>query len=290
MRPVLLMLFALIVVPVEAQTMRADSTRQPVVVQGVSPGVQAVRQRIRAIRGQPQRVVQPIIVVAPSPAPAPPQAAALPAPLTPQERQALDQVRPGLADRVQSYYDVYRSYAPPVIVNIGPDGTPQVPISPFVPDTVVVGDTSRTGITPPPLPSAQPVMPRVPVASVREVERAILETGLFRAVGVNFEFDRSRLLDGSEAFLDPVGEVLRRYPDLRVEIGGHTDSIGSEAYNERLSQARAETVRQYLIERFEIAPERLVARGYGESRPIVTNANPTGRTLNRRVEFTVLDE
>ncbi|RMF59783.1 MAG: OmpA family protein, partial [Bacteroidetes bacterium] len=70
---------------------------------------------------------------------------------------------------------------------------------------------------------------------------------------------------------------------------GHTDSTGPDDYNLRLSQARAEAVRAYLIERFGIAPERLVARGYGESQPIADNVTATGRTLNRRVEFRVIE-
>lgn len=125
--------------------------------------------------------------------------------------------------------------------------------------------------------------------TVREVERAILETGLFRASNVNFEFDRSTLLPATENTLGAVGEVLERYPALRIEVQGHTDAIGPASYNQRLSQRRAETVARYLVDNFGIDPNRLEPTGYGESRPVASNANSTGRTLNRRVTFRVLN-
>ena len=151
---------------------------------------------------------------------------------------------------------------------------------------------------PPPLPAASPspdtlaqtIPPPISTAiTPAQVETALLETGLFRALNIHFEVNQSTLLPVSRKTLDAIGEVLQRNPDLRLEIGGHTDSTGPEDYNLRLSQTRAETVRRYLIERFGIAPERLVARGYGESQPIADNATPTGRTLNRRVEFRVIE-
>ena len=83
--------------------------------------------------------------------------------------------------------------------------------------------------------------------------------------------------------------MLARHPDLRVEVAGLTDSVGSRAYNERLSAARAAAVRAYLVAR-GIAPERLTAVGHGEARPLLPNDTPTGRALNRRVEFVLLGE
>jgi|GEM_PF-2374901 len=145
-------------------------------------------------------------------------------------------------------------------------------------------------LTPPRL---RPGVDRIPRADLppraQEVERALLDTGLFRTIEIVFEFDRSDILDGSERTLDAIGTVLELNPDLRVEVAGHTDSIGSEEYNQRLSERRAASVRAYLIENFSIDEDRLVSVGYGELRPIFSNETPTGRTLNRRVEFEVLD-
>lgn len=157
-----------------------------------------------------------------------------------------------------------------------------------VADSLALADTT---VAPPPVVEVEPETeePAPPEETTpRVVEREILETGLFRAVNVNFEFNRSVLLPEAEPVLDAVGEVLTKYPTLQVEIGGHTDSIGPEAYNQQLSQARARSVLDYLTEQFGISLERLTAVGYGETRPVASNATPTGRTLNRRVEFSVI--
>lgn len=125
---------------------------------------------------------------------------------------------------------------------------------------------------------------------VEQVERRLLDTGVFRAFEVNFAFAQSTLQPRATRTLDAVGEVVRRHPNLRLEVAGHTDAVGADAFNQRLSEARAAAVRTYLIENFDLAPIRLVARGYGETRPIATNDERAGRALNRRVEFVVLNE
>ncbi|UJR82087.1 OmpA family protein [Sandaracinus amylolyticus] len=101
---------------------------------------------------------------------------------------------------------------------------------------------------------------------------------------VFFETNRAVIRSVSFPLLDTVAQVLRDFPDITVEVQGHTDSRGRDAHNLRLSQQRADSVREYLI-RAGIAPERLTARGYGETQPIETNATPDGRAANRRVEF-----
>ncbi|HEV2125179.1 MAG TPA: OmpA family protein, partial [Chloroflexota bacterium] len=114
-----------------------------------------------------------------------------------------------------------------------------------VADSLALADTTAA---PPPVVEveSEPEEPAPPEETTpRVVEREILDTGLFRAVDINFEFDRSVLLPEAEPVLDAVGEVLTKYPTLQVEIGGHTDSIGPEAYNQQLSQARARSVLDY---------------------------------------------
>jgi len=76
---------------------------------------------------------------------------------------------------------------------------------------------------------------------------------------------------------------MKAYPATTVLIEGHTDNTGSDQYNLQLSQKRAESVRQYLINNFSIAPDRLSAKGFGESRPIASNTTREGRRKNRRV-------
>ncbi|MCR5423140.1 MAG: OmpA family protein [Bacteroidales bacterium] len=103
-----------------------------------------------------------------------------------------------------------------------------------------------------------------------------------------FEFDKSTLLQQSYHELKKLTDILLQYPKMKIEIGGHTDSRGSAAYNQRLSESRARAVVEYLSSK-GIDSSRLKFKGYGTSKPIDTNSTEEGRARNRRVEFTVLD-
>ncbi|MCG7198950.1 OmpA family protein [Marinobacter pelagius] len=107
--------------------------------------------------------------------------------------------------------------------------------------------------------------------------------------GVTFEFNSDRLTANARDILIPAADALKGQPDLKVELAGHTDSVGSEAYNQQLSQQRAEAVRDYLLD-LGVDPDQLTAVGYGESRPIRSNDTEEGRERNRRVEFNVVSE
>jgi outer membrane protein OmpA-like peptidoglycan-associated protein len=141
-------------------------------------------------------------------------------------------------------------------------------------------------------------MPRDSVRLVRDtlrqtrvetIESAFLDEGVFRAFEVNFAFGTATLQPRATRTLDAVGRVLEQYPDVRVAVTGHTDAVGPDSVNARLSRARAAAVRAYLADRYAVAPDRLVARGDGETRPIASNQTAAGRALNRRVEFRVLN-
>jgi outer membrane protein OmpA-like peptidoglycan-associated protein len=106
--------------------------------------------------------------------------------------------------------------------------------------------------------------------------------------GVNFETNSADLTADSHAILDKVATSLVEWPDVRVEVGGHTDSSGSSAYNAKLSQSRAESVMNYLAGK-GVAASRMTAKGYGEDSPIADNATREGRAKNRRVELTKAD-
>jgi outer membrane protein OmpA-like peptidoglycan-associated protein len=101
---------------------------------------------------------------------------------------------------------------------------------------------------------------------------------------IRFRSGSAHLQSSSFAVLDSLAVLLHRHPDVVVEIAGHTDNVGSWDFNLRLSQKRAEAVREYLIFK-GIDPNRLRAVGYGESRPIASNATRTGREQNRRIEI-----
>jgi len=100
-----------------------------------------------------------------------------------------------------------------------------------------------------------------------------------------FDFDKAVVKPQYYSMLDDVVDVMEANPGLRVEIQGHTDSIGSHAYNMDLSQRRANAVKNYLVNQAGIASSRLTTVGYGETRPIATNATKEGRAKNRRVEL-----
>lgn len=105
---------------------------------------------------------------------------------------------------------------------------------------------------------------------------------------VFFDIDKYDLKPESDLQLDSVVMFLNLFPELKIEISGHTDSTATEAHNQVLSQNRAEEVRKYFIRR-GISDSRLVARGYASTRPLDTNATVAGRSRNRRVEFRVVE-
>ena len=108
--------------------------------------------------------------------------------------------------------------------------------------------------------------------------------------GVNFEFDSAQLTATAKERLDRDATTLLEGTDDNAEIAGHTDSVGSDEYNEGLSQRRADSVKSYLVENGGIDEERLTTEGYGESQPIAGNDTADGRTSNRRVELRLLNE
>jgi len=87
--------------------------------------------------------------------------------------------------------------------------------------------------------------------------------------------------------IDVLADVMKKYEDLNITIEGHTDNIGTAAYNKKLSQKRADSVKKYLIEKSGIAAKRLTAKGFGLEKPIASNKTKEGRQKNRRVEAAV---
>src|SRR5574343_738072 len=105
--------------------------------------------------------------------------------------------------------------------------------------------------------------------------------------GVNFDFDKATLRPDAVVILDEAVAVLQKYPQLRVEVAGHTDSKGKDAYNQKLSERRAQAVYDYLTGKGIDASRLVGPNGYGETRPIDTNDTEEGRANNRRTELNV---
>jgi outer membrane protein OmpA-like peptidoglycan-associated protein len=130
---------------------------------------------------------------------------------------------------------------------------------------------------------------------LREQLSVILETretarGLIVNVSdVLFDTASATLKPGAREKLARVAGILASHPDLMIEVEGHTDSVGGDDYNQRLSERRAESVRAYLVQQ-KIPPTTLEAEGFGESRPVATNDTAAGRQQNRRVELVVSGE
>ncbi len=130
----------------------------------------------------------------------------------------------------------------------------------------------------------------VVVSEVQQRETELLDTGLIRLHDIHFETAKANILPESYPRLDVVGEVLSKWPQLKIEIGGHCDSRGSDAYNMALSHRRANSVRAYLLAHFtHLEATQIVTHGYGESQPLEPNTSQENMAKNRRVEFKVLN-
>ena len=131
----------------------------------------------------------------------------------------------------------------------------------------------------------------VPKAAAPVMSSAAACQTLFEDVKGNkrilFETNAANI-QGAASFdlLNEIAAAANRCSSFSITIGGHTDSIGNEAYNQRLSEARAATVRNYLSEQ-QVEADRMTAKGFGETSPQATNATPEGRAQNRRITFTV---
>jgi outer membrane protein OmpA-like peptidoglycan-associated protein len=130
---------------------------------------------------------------------------------------------------------------------------------------------------------AEEIAKKVPDAKVIRVGEGIV---VEFSNNILFGFDKSSLSADAKSNLDKLVTVLEAYPDTDIEIQGHTDSKGSQAYNEKLSIERSKAVSDYLISN-DIAADRLTIVGYGETMPKYDNDTEEGRAQNRRVEFLI---
>jgi len=181
------------------------------------------------------------------------------------------------------------------------DGIDQCPNTPKGEKVNKVGcsasqlEAAKVPATPPPPPPAQEIErpatpPPAPTPPQSEVEKQLVETGSIVLQDVYFDLNKATLLPESEKKLDEVGAAVEKFGDLKIEIQGHTDSRGSAPYNQKLSQARAESVRDYLLAHFHLAADNYTAKGYGESQLAVSpEKSDADYAANRRVVLKVLN-
>ena len=123
---------------------------------------------------------------------------------------------------------------------------------------------------------------------VSEKEIQLLDTGVIRLQNINFDVNKATIKAESFPLLDEVAAILLQYPTLQLEIGGHTDNTGKKAANVKLSEARAKSVLNYLMQKFPtLDGSHFTSVGYGPEVPVASNTTSLGRAKNRRVEFRV---
>jgi len=149
---------------------------------------------------------------------------------------------------------------------------------------------SRPAVAPAPAPEPEPapvVVPApVPVPPPAPAPKPVIIEKGRQTLNVEFDFDKSTIKKGYFDDIDALVKVMKDYPDLNVVIEGHTDSVGTDVYNKKLSQRRADAVKKYMVES-GINANRVKAQGFGESKPIASNKTKEGRQKNRRVEAAV---
>lgn len=127
-------------------------------------------------------------------------------------------------------------------------------------------------------------------AQLRDMEAQQTERGLLVTLGdVLFAFNKAELSAQAAPRLDKLASFLKQFPDRKLLIEGYTDSVGSDSYNQDLSERRAQAVRDALVQR-GVDSSRITARGYGKAHPVADNASTEGRAMNRRVEIVIADD
>ena len=124
-----------------------------------------------------------------------------------------------------------------------------------------------------------------PVLTTDNMRDSLNFDGLFVMSAVYFDTGKDALRGESDAEVANLAALFTRYPQLRIEVQGHTDNAGDPTANLTLSQDRADRVRSMLITKYGIAGDRIKSRGFGQTKPTATNDTPDGRRLNRRVEI-----
>lgn len=131
---------------------------------------------------------------------------------------------------------------------------------------------------------AAPVV--APVEPVYEEEVVEAETVRVE-LDVKFDFDKAQVKQDSYSDIENLAEFMKQFPQTSTTVEGHTDSVGNDAYNQKLSERRAGAVRDVLVNQYGVDANRVNAVGYGEAHPVADNATRDGRAVNRRVEAAV---
>jgi OOP family OmpA-OmpF porin len=134
---------------------------------------------------------------------------------------------------------------------------------------------------PPPPPAPPKPAPPAPPPPAPAPKPIVFDT-------IYFDPNKTNITPTAAKALDRNGMILKENPNIKVEIGGHTDGKGAEKANQKLSEKRALSAKKYIQDKFNIPDNRLIVKGYGETKPVADNKTEEGRSKNRRVEFKVI--
>jgi outer membrane protein OmpA-like peptidoglycan-associated protein len=203
-------------------------------------------------------------------------------PLTPEQRQMCDTIKKSVAQTHGDPDILLASLGGNMRCSL-PDGGPK--------DTLrVVKIISRCAGQPPTQSASGGTIQSPGGASglssgAAAIEKALKDGGKVDVYSIYFSFNSDRLRDESTPTLNDIAEVMRRHPDWKLQVNGHTDGVGGDAFNLDLSKRRAAAVKNALTAQYKISPDRLASAGFGKSQPKDTNDTLEGRAHNRRVEL-----
>ena len=168
---------------------------------------------------------------------------------------------------------------PTPVVPAPPKPAPPAPAPPAPAPPVVAPPAPAPPAPAPPAPA--PPAPPPPAPAPPPKPALVLDT-------IYFAPNKTNITPLAAKALDRSGTILKENPQIKVEIAGHTDPAGPEKVNQKMSEKRAQSAKKYLMDKFGIAENRLVLKGYGSTKPIADNKTQEGRSKNRRVEFRII--
>jgi len=172
--------------------------------------------------------------------------------------------------------------APPRPAPPAPAPPPPAPVPPAPPAPAPIPAPVPAPLAPAPRPTPAPApAPPAPPPAPAPKPALVLDT-------IYFPPNKTNITPYAAKALDRSGAILKENPQIKVEIGGHTDPAGPEKVNQKISEKRAQSAKKYLTDKFGIAENRLALKGYGSTKPIADNKTEEGRSKNRRVEFRVV--
>jgi outer membrane protein OmpA-like peptidoglycan-associated protein len=178
---------------------------------------------------------------------------------------------------------------------------PQISRPPVPTPTITIPELKPPEITIPDIPIPEINIPEITIPEITTPDIRVQQgnglTVFTIGADILFDFDQSTIRPDAEAALQQVSDAIAsRYPDNAMQIRGHTDSVGSDDYNQSLSERRAAAVQTWLQQPGKVTAPRMDIQGYGESQPVAPNTkpdgsdNPQGRQLNRRVEIIIQNQ